>query len=79
MPSRVHVAIVGLLASVAVSGILYLHFGTPVLLLVVPFVPILAARARDRPPAKACPTCGYRTRDPATAYCPRDGTALEED
>lgn len=77
MPSKYQVAVAGLLLSIAVSGILYLHFGIPAVLVVVPFVPFLVSRAADRPRVKECPSCGFRTQAQDHQYCPRDGTRLE--
>lgn len=77
MVSRTQFAVIGLLASLAVSAVLYLHFGIAAFILVVPFVPFLLGGDRDDSPTLACPTCGYRTTDPAHEYCPRDGTELE--
>jgi hypothetical protein len=48
-------------------------------LLVVPFVPLLLSRRGERQPVRTCPTCGFKTRDRGVDYCPRDGTELEED
>jgi hypothetical protein len=45
--------------------------------LFVPFVPFLFRGARERPPVRECPVCGFRTRDPEYDYCPRDGHRLE--
>lgn len=79
MDSRLVTAAAGLLLSVAVSALLYWQFGTLLLFVVVPFVPYLALRGRGEsgPPARRCPECGFRTRDDAVRYCPRDGTRLE--
>lgn len=79
MDSRVAVAAVGLLASLAVSALLYWQFGTLLLFVVVPFVPFLFLRGRGEsgPPARRCPECGFRTREESVRYCPRDGTRLE--
>ena len=75
--ARSATALVGLLASLAVSLVLWYVFDVPAFLLVVPFVPFLFRRD-DRPPARECPACGYRTHDPEYTHCPRDGNRLEE-
>ncbi len=33
-------------------------------------------RARDRPPVRTCPECGFRTREESFEFCPRDGRRL---
>jgi len=79
--SRTLTALVGLLASLAISVVAWYYFHTVLLFLFVPFVPILLRGGRDglggRDDARECPTCGFRTDDPAYEYCPRDGTRLE--
>ena len=86
MDRRVYTAALGLLVSLAVSVAAWLLFDVLLLFLFVPFVPFLLGRARrdseadrDRgpPTVRACPVCGYRTRDPDHDYCPRDGHRLE--
>ena len=67
---------IGLVASVAVSVVAWVHFGVPVFLVVLPFVPFLF-RSRDRPPVRECPRCEFRTRDESYEFCPRDGERLE--
>ncbi|WP_248897822.1 hypothetical protein [Haloplanus halobius] len=76
--SRTATAAVGLLASVAVSVAAWYYFDTIVAFLLLPFVPILFRREREMPTVRTCPDCGFRTRDPAFDYCPRDGTPLED-
>ncbi len=71
------------LASLAVSAAVWYYTGVAVLLLVVPFVPLLVRWAggdeTDEPqPVRSCPVCGFRSHDPSVAFCPRDGTELEE-
>ncbi len=75
--ARSRTALLGLLASLAVSLVLWAVFGVPAFLVVVPFVPFVFRRD-DRPPARECPVCGYRTRDPEFDHCPRDGHRLDE-
>ena len=72
---RTLTAVVGLLGSVAVSIAVWVVFDVAAFFLIVPFVPILARRARR--PVRECPRCGFRTRDPRDEYCPRDGSELE--
>jgi len=79
--SRTLTALVGLLASLAISAAAWYYFDTFLLFLVVPFVPFLlrrgaTAREGDHG-SRECPVCGFRTADPAYEYCPRDGTRLE--
>jgi hypothetical protein len=82
--SRTLTALVGLLGSLALSAALYLYTGSLLFFLFVPFVPFLfraggAERAdRERPPARKCSRCGFRTRDPEFEYCPRAGSRLHE-
>lgn len=79
MDSRLLTATAGLLASLAVSALLYWQFDTLVVFLFVPFVPFLFLRGdRDRPPPRRCPECGFSTVDDSVRYCPRDGAELEE-
>lgn len=77
--SRTITAVVGLLVSVAVSVLTYVYFDVLFLFLFIPFVPLLLGRRGEdsRPPVRACPECGFSTRDPAFEYCPRNGTELE--
>jgi len=74
--SRTATAAVGLVASLAVSVLLWYYFDTFLFFLVVPFVPFLF-RSGDQPPVKACPVCDFRTRNEAYDYCPRDGHKLD--
>jgi hypothetical protein len=80
--ARTATALVGVLASLAVSAALWYYFETFLFFLFVPFVPFLLRRADpngagSRPDFAECPVCGYRTADPEHDYCPRDGTRLE--
>ncbi|MFB6106834.1 MAG: hypothetical protein ABEJ70_07665 [Halobacteriaceae archaeon] len=79
MRTRLVTALLGTALSLAISAALWHWFGVPFAVLFVPFVPIFFWRSggEDRPPVRECPACGFRTRDPAVQYCPRDGTALE--
>ena len=75
--SRTATALVGLVASLAVSAVLWWYFDTFLFLLFVPFVPFLLRRERSIPPQiKECPRCDFRTTDEAFEYCPRDGARL---
>ncbi|MFB6269177.1 MAG: hypothetical protein ABEH83_04480 [Halobacterium sp.] len=78
--ARLATAAVGVVASLAVSVLLWKVYGVPLFFLAVPFVPFLfrGLESDSRPPVSECPECGFRTRDPEFAYCPRDGTRLEE-
>jgi len=77
--SRVATALIGLALSLLVSALAWYYFGTVLLFLVVPFVPLLLrGRGNGREhPVRECPACGFRTADPGFEYCPRDGTRLE--
>jgi hypothetical protein len=82
--SRTATALVGVLASLAVSIALWYYFDTFLFFLFVPFVPFLLRGSGGgpddrRPEVAECPACGYRTTDPEYDYCPRDGTRLERD
>ncbi|MFB6142560.1 MAG: hypothetical protein ABEJ30_04375 [Halorientalis sp.] len=80
MRSRLATALLGVVLSVCVSVAAWVFFDTLLLLLVLPLVPLLFRRGdaeERRTPVRSCPACGYRTRDPAFDYCPRDGTPLE--
>ena len=81
--SRTLTALVGIVASLAISVLLYLYTGSLLFFLLVPFVPFFFAtgrgtRAVERPPVRECSRCGFRTRDPEFEYCPRDGSRLYE-
>jgi hypothetical protein len=76
--ARVATATAGVLASLAVSVALWQFLGVPFFFLAVPFVPLLFRPGSEEPTVYECPDCGFRTRDPEFAYCPRDGTPLEE-
>lgn len=74
--SRTATALVGLLASLAISVAVWWYFNSFLLFLVVPFVPFLFRRRDESPPVKSCPTCGFESADPSVNYCPRDGSEL---
>jgi hypothetical protein len=82
--SRAVTALAGLVASLAVSVAVWMYTGSLLLFVFVPFIPFLLSSslrrdAGDHRPGKACPQCGFRTRDPEFDYCPRDGRRLEEE
>lgn len=79
MRSRTATALVGFAASLLVSAAAWYLYDTFLLFLVVPFVPFLLRRGRveDDWAVRACPACGFETREPGFEYCPRDGTRLE--
>ncbi|MFC3476906.1 hypothetical protein [Halobacterium litoreum] len=77
--ARTATAAVGVLASLAVSVVLWQVFDVALFFLAVPFVPFLFRSRDDRPSVRECPACGFRTRDAGFDYCPRDGTELERD
>ena len=80
--SRTLTALVGIVASLAISALRYLYTGSLLVFLLVPFVPFLFATGHrettpvERPPLRECSRCGFRTRDPEFEYCPRDGSRL---
>jgi hypothetical protein len=78
--SRALTALVGLVASLLLSVVLWWTFDTLAFFLFVPFVPFLfRGRGRDTSAdeVRTCPVCGFETTDEAYDYCPRDGTRLE--
>ena len=75
--SRTATAAVGVLASLAISVAAWVVFDVAVFFLAVPLIPLLFRRRTEEPTVYECPECGFRTRDPEFAYCPRDGTGLE--
>jgi hypothetical protein len=78
--SRTLTALVGVVASLLLSAVLWWQFDTLAFLLFVPFVPFLfrrASRGTSDRTARQCPVCGFETTDDAYDYCPRDGTRLE--
>ncbi len=83
--SRTLTALMGLVASLAVSAVVYVYTGSLLLFLAAPFVPFLFSSslrgeaAREERPTKRCPACGFRARDPEFDYCPRDGRRLREE
>jgi hypothetical protein len=76
--SRTATALAGLLLSLLVSAAVWYLFDFPFLLFAVPFVPVLFGRRGGDRAVRVCPTCGFRSADPSVAYCPRDGTELDE-
>lgn len=78
--SRAATAAVGVAASLLVSAAAWIYFDSLLLFLVVPFVPFLFRRRGEgtTPPVKRCPRCGFETREPSFAHCPRDGAELAE-
>ncbi|MDX1746896.1 MAG: hypothetical protein R3324_13235 [Halobacteriales archaeon] len=76
--SRTATAAVGLIASLAVSLVVWWYFNTFLLFLLVPFVPFLFRRRTESPSVKTCPTCGFQSTDPSVNFCPRDGSELTE-
>lgn len=82
--SRTLTALVGLAVSAGLSLLLYRYTGSLLVFLFLPFVPFLfgggwpPGGTDERPPARECSRCDFRTRDPAFDYCPRDGSRLHE-
>lgn len=75
--ARTRNALLGLAVSLLVTAVAWVVFDTLLVFLFLPFVPFLFRRSSARPPVRRCPECGFATRDPESAYCPRDGTELE--
>lgn len=81
--SRLLTAAVGLVASLAVSVLLWVYFDTFLFFLFVPFIPFLFRGLdsdddqREAQP-RECPQCGFQTRNDKYDYCPRDGRRLHE-
>lgn len=82
MDSRYATALIGIALSLFVSALAWWYLDTVLFFLLVPFVPFLFLRGgRDAtadPPVRECPACGFRTRAPSFAYCPRDGSRLRD-
>lgn len=78
--SRTATALVGLAASLLVTVALWWYFDSFAFFLFLPFVPFLfrGSRSESEPPVRECPNCGFATRSDEYAYCPRDGTRLQE-
>jgi hypothetical protein len=76
--ARTATAVVGLLASLALSAALWWYFETLLVFLFLPFVPFLFRSSEtNQPTARECPVCGFQTRNDDFDYCPRDGHRLE--
>lgn len=79
--SRTLTAAAGLLGGILLSVVLYLQYDTLLVLLFLPFVPVLFRRgveAEADATTRVCPDCGFRTADPEFTHCPRDGHRLSE-
>lgn len=80
--SRLLTAAAGLVASLAVSVLLWVYFDTLLFFLFVPFVPFLfrgfGDDERQQPTPRECPQCGFQTLDEEYDYCPRDGRRLQK-
>lgn len=81
--SRTLTAAVGLIGGVLVSLVVYWQYDTLLVLLFLPFLPVLfrrgaEAEAEAAATVRECPACGFRTADPEFTHCPRDGNRLEE-
>jgi hypothetical protein len=80
MRARTATAVAGIVASLAVSAVLWWYFGTVVFFLFVPFVPFLLRGVTQEPretPTRECPVCGFQTTEESYDYCPRDGHRME--
>jgi hypothetical protein len=80
--SRTLTALAGIVASLALSALLYVYTDSLLFFLFVPFIPFLFARRGadepNRPPIRECSRCDFATRNPGFEYCPRDGSRLYE-
>jgi hypothetical protein len=80
--SRLLTAVVGLVASLAVSALLWIYFETVLFFLFVPFVPFLfrglGGDEREETTPRECPHCGFQSLNDEYEYCPRDGQRLRE-
>ena len=78
MDSRTVAALVGVVASLLASYLLWRYFHSAVFFLFVPFVPLLLrGRTNATESVRTCPTCGYQSRRDDVRYCPHDGSRLE--
>lgn len=75
--SRTIIALLGLTVSVILTIGIWVFLDAAILLLFLPFIPLLGWRYRERGQQKSCSVCGFETREPDVLYCPRDGTRLE--
>ena len=82
--SRTLTALVGFIASIGLSVLLYIYTGSMLFFLFLPFIPFFFVN-RNREDAhtaksttKECSRCGFTTRQPEFEYCPRDGSRLYE-
>ena len=76
--SSLATAAAGLAVSLLLSVAAYVLFDSLLLFLFVPVVPFLLRSSDAEPATRVCPECGFESRSPEAAYCPRDGTELEE-
>ncbi|MGB9987719.1 hypothetical protein [Salarchaeum japonicum] len=78
MGSRTRTALAGLVASLAVSALVYHYTDWFVFFIALPFVPLLFRDDETEPAVRECPDCGFSTRNSDYDYCPRDGARLVE-
>lgn len=79
--SRTLTAAAGLAVGIVVSVVAYVQYDTLLVLLFLPFVPILFRKGVEDEAERAvreCPACEFRTTNPEFTHCPRDGHRLEE-
>lgn len=79
--SRTLTLLAGAALSLLVTAAAYVYFDSLFVFLFLPFVPFLFRNrgSSNEPAVRRCPACGFETRDPSFAHCPRDGTALTTD
>ena len=75
--ARTATAVTGLLASLAVTLLLWWYFDSLFVFLFLPLVPFLFRDRAAESSVRECPACGFRTRAEEYDYCPRDGHRLE--
>nr|WP_227779147.1 hypothetical protein [Haladaptatus pallidirubidus] len=75
--SRTVTALIGVIASLLISALLWWYFDSFVFFLFVPFIPFFFRSAEPDLQTRRCPTCGFQTTNDAYDYCPRDGMKLE--
>jgi hypothetical protein len=75
--SRTVSALIGVVASLLISALLWWYFDSFVYFLFVPFIPFFFRSEEPEIEARQYPICGFQTANDAYEYCPQDGTKLE--
>ena len=78
--SRTLTALIGFIASIGLSVLLYIYTGSVLFFLFLPFIPFLfvSRDSEDAYTTRECSRCGFTTRQSEFEYCPRDGSRLYE-